>query len=77
MATRTGNKEAKKARQYVVDEKGHRTGVILTPEEYEELVEAFEQRADIRHLEEGKKLPGEDIPLEEFEAQLRAEGKLP
>ena len=77
MATRTRNKEAKKARQYVVDEKGHRTGVILTPEEYEELVEAAEQRADIRHLEEGKKLQGEDIPLEEFEAQLRAEGKLP
>lgn len=35
MATRTRNKEAKKARQYVVDEKGHRTGVILTPEEFE------------------------------------------
>ena len=77
MATRTRNKEAKKARQYVVDEKGHRTGVILTPEEYEELVEAAEQLDDIRHLEEAKKIKGKPIPWEQVKAELRAEGKLP
>jgi len=81
MATRAKARAAKptrpgKPRQYLVDEKGQRTGVVLTVEEYEELVEAAEQLDDIRHLEEGKKVKGKPIPLEEFEARLRAEGKL-
>ena len=66
----------KVAIQYVVDEKGRRTAVLLPIEVFEELVELAEQRDDIRHLEAAKNVPGEPIPLEEFEAQLRAEGKL-
>ena len=38
-------------RQYVVDEQGRRTAVVLPIDEYEELLEAAEQRDDIRHLE--------------------------
>jgi len=77
MATRAKIREAKKARQYLVDEKNQRIGVVLTPEEYEELVEAAEQLNDIRHLEEGKKVKGRPVPWEKVKAELRAEGKLP
>jgi len=77
MATRTKTRGAKKPRQYLVDEKGQRTGVVLTVEEYEELVEAAEQLDDIRHLEENKKRGGEPVPWDEVKSELRAEGKLP
>ena len=75
MATRAKTRAAKKPRQYLVDENGQRTGVVLTLEEYEELIEAAEQLDDTRHLEDGKKVKGKPIPLEEFEARLRAAGK--
>jgi len=74
MATIT--KPAKKSRQYLTDAKGRRKAVILPIHEYEELIEAAEQLEDIRHLEEGKKVRGKPVPLEGFEARLRAEGKL-
>ncbi len=60
----------------MTDEAGRRTAVVLSLEEYEELIEAAEQIDDIRHLEEGKKVKGKPVPLEEFEARLRATGKL-
>ncbi len=65
----------RKAKQFLVDEKGRHTAVVLPIEEYERLIEAVEQREDIRRLKAGKKIKGEDVPLEEFEARLRAEGK--
>lgn len=87
MATRSKSKPAKPARprpaptgrprEYVVDDRGQPTGVILSLEEYEELVEALEQRDDIRHLEKAKKVKGRAVSWEEFKAQLRAQGKLP
>jgi PHD/YefM family antitoxin component YafN of YafNO toxin-antitoxin module len=67
----------KKAKQFLVDEKGRRTAVVLPIEDYEELIEAIEQREDIRRLEAGDKIKGEDISWEEMKAKLRAEGKLP
>jgi PHD/YefM family antitoxin component YafN of YafNO toxin-antitoxin module len=60
-----------------VDEKGQRVGVVLSPEEYEKLIEAAEQLDDIRHLEEAKKVKGKPVPWEKVKAELRAEGKLP
>jgi PHD/YefM family antitoxin component YafN of YafNO toxin-antitoxin module len=75
MATRAKAKATTKPRQYLVDDKGQRTGVILSFEEYEELIEAAEQLDDIRHLEQAKKAKGKPLPLEEFEARLRARGK--
>ena len=74
--TKAKTKAKKRARQFLEDSQGRRAWVVLPIEEYDELIEAAEQREDIRHLEEGKKIKGKDIPLEEFEAQLRAEGKL-
>ena len=73
---RTKTRRTKKARQFVVDEKGQPTAVLLSIEEYEDLIEAAEQRDDIRYLEKAKTVPGKPIPLEELETRLRAEGKL-
>jgi hypothetical protein len=70
-------KARKRARQFLEDSQGRRAWVVLPIEEYDELVEAAEQREDIRRLEEGKKLKGKDIPWEQVKAKLRAEGKLP
>lgn len=75
MASKT--KHARKPRQYVVDERGRRTAVVLPLEEYEALVEAAEQLDDIRHLDEGKATRGEAMPWERVKVQLRAEGTLP
>jgi len=77
MAIKARTRTKKRTRQFLEDSEGRRTWVVLPIEEYEELIEAAEQREDIRQLEAGRKVKGEDIPLEEFEARLRAEGKLP
>jgi PHD/YefM family antitoxin component YafN of YafNO toxin-antitoxin module len=62
-------------KQFLVDEKGRRTAVVLPIEEYERLRELDEDMADLRAADEARAEEGEDVPLEEFEAQLRAEGK--
>jgi len=77
MAIKAKPRAKKRTRQFLEDSEGRRAWVVLPIEEYEELIEAAEQREDIRQLEAGRKVKGEDIPLEEFEARLRAEGKLP
>ena len=74
--TRTKTRAKKKTKQFLVDEKGERTAVVLSIEEYDELIEAIEQREDIRRLEAGKKIKGEDVPWKQVKAKLRAEGKL-
>ncbi len=74
--TRAKTKTKKRTKQFLKDAQGRRDWVLLPIEEYEELLEAIEQREDIRRLEAGKRIKGEDISLEEFEAKLCAEGKL-
>jgi PHD/YefM family antitoxin component YafN of YafNO toxin-antitoxin module len=63
-------------KQFLIDEKGRRTAVVLPIKEYERLLESDEDLADLRAADEARAEGGEDISLEEFEAQLRAEGKL-
>jgi len=75
-ATKT-KRTRRKLRQYLVDEKGRRTGVVLSLKEYEDLIEAAEQQDDIRYLEEAKAEEGEPIPWEQVKKEFRAEGKLP
>jgi PHD/YefM family antitoxin component YafN of YafNO toxin-antitoxin module len=72
----TETKATRKPREYVVDEHGQRKAVLVPVEEYEALLEAAQDLEDIRAADEARAESGEDIPLEEFEAQLRAEGKL-
>jgi len=76
MGTRVKGRPAKKSRQFVVDEKGERTAVILPIREYDALVEAAQDLEDIRAADEARAEGGEPIPLEVVEARLRAEGKL-
>jgi len=66
----------KRSKQFLADSQGRRAWVVLPIEEYDDLVEAAEQREDIRRLEEGKQLKGEDVPWGKVKAKLRAEGKL-
>jgi hypothetical protein len=74
--TKAKTKAKKRARQFLEDSQGRRAWVVLPIEEYDELIEAAEQREDIRHLEAGKKVKGKDIPWEQVKAKLRADGKL-
>jgi ribosomal protein L16/L10AE len=49
--------------EYVVDEKGKPTKVLLDIEEYEKLLEAAEDAEDLRALNEARARAGELIPL--------------
>lgn len=54
-----------KTPQFVVDENGKRTKVILDIADYEKLVEAFEDAGDIRACDDLKASNEEAIPLEQ------------
>lgn len=51
--------------QFVVDEEGNRTAVILDLKSYEELMEAVEELEDIRAYDEAKARNEKPIPLEQ------------
>jgi PHD/YefM family antitoxin component YafN of YafNO toxin-antitoxin module len=72
---KTARRRAKK--QFLVDEKGRRTAVVLPIEEYERLLEAEEDLADLRAADEARAEGGEPIPWEQVKERMRAEGKLP
>jgi PHD/YefM family antitoxin component YafN of YafNO toxin-antitoxin module len=75
MLMATATKTKKTTRQYLVDEKGRRTAIILPIKEYEALLEAAEDQEDLRLAEEAR-VEGGGIPSEKLEKRLRAEGKL-
>jgi len=76
--TRKGaTKRPSRRREYLVDERGRCTAVVLPVKEYEALVEAAEQLDDIRHLDEARTEGDEPVPWEQVKAELRAQGKLP
>ena len=74
MATKT--RTARKPREYVVDEKGQRTAVLVPVAEYEALLEAAEDLADLRAADEARVEGGEAVPWEQVKAELRAKGIL-
>jgi predicted component of type VI protein secretion system len=63
--------------EYMVNEKGERTRVVLSVEEYEELVEAREELSDITALNEDKaRMDGgeaEFVPWEEVRDKIGSE----
>ena len=78
MTTATKTKRTRrKAPQFIVDEKGRRTGVLLTLRQYRALLQRIEDLEDIQAAKEALAEGGEGMPWEEFEKQLQAEGKLP
>jgi PHD/YefM family antitoxin component YafN of YafNO toxin-antitoxin module len=63
--------------RYIVDENGKRTGVILSVEEYERMIEALEDLEDVRLYDEAKAAlqRGEIVPLEQAMREIR-EGRV-
>ena len=58
--------------QYLTDESGKKTAVVLPMEDYEELLEDLD---DLAVIAERREEPG--VPHEEFLNKLRADGLLP
>lgn len=54
-----------KTPQFVVDENGKRTKVILEIEDYEKMLEALEEAGDIRACDEARASGEETVPLEQ------------
>jgi PHD/YefM family antitoxin component YafN of YafNO toxin-antitoxin module len=65
--------------RYIVDENGKRTGVILSVDEYERMIEALEDLEDVRLYDEAKAAlqrgESEVVPLEQAMREIR-EGKV-
>ncbi|MFB3880646.1 MAG: type II toxin-antitoxin system prevent-host-death family antitoxin [Armatimonadota bacterium] len=76
METKVRRARRRTKKQFLVDEKGRRTAVVLPIEEYERLRELDEDIADLRAADEARAEEGEDVPLEAVEARLRAQGRL-
>ena len=65
----------RKGRQFLVDEQGRKTAVVLPVEEYEALCQAAEDLADLRAAEEAREEGGEPIPWEKVKTDLHAKRK--
>jgi PHD/YefM family antitoxin component YafN of YafNO toxin-antitoxin module len=65
--------------RYIVDENGKRTGVILSVEEYERIIEALEDLEDVRLYDEAnaalQRGESEVVPLEQAMREIR-EGRV-
>ena len=60
--------------RYIVDENGKRTGVILSVEEYERLIEELEELEDVRAFDEARAARekcDEVIPLDQAMREIR------
>jgi hypothetical protein len=56
--------------QYVVDNEGNRTGVLLDVEHYEKLLEAFQELDAIRTYDEAKSSGDESIPFSQATEEI-------
>jgi len=62
--------------QFVVDDQGQKAAVLLPVEQYNELLEALEDRLDAGDLEDAVREDSEFVPYEQIQERLRSEGKL-
>jgi len=60
----------KEPTQFITNEKGERVAVIVSIEDYEEMVEVLEDLADIRAIDEAKASNETPIPLEQALAEI-------
>ncbi len=60
--------------QFVVDESGNRTGVLLAVERYFELLEAQEELESIRAYDEAKSSGDEAIPFSQAVKEIEGGG---
>ncbi len=56
--------------QFVVDANGTRTGVVLPPEEYDQLLEELEMMDDVAAYDRAKAAGGESVPYEVVRREL-------
>lgn len=68
MATATTHKNKKKkfTPQFLTDEKGKRTSVVLPLKQFEEILEELEELEDIRIYDAAKAKKQEFIPFEDY-----------
>ena len=59
------NVQSPHSAQFLVDERGNRTAVVLDLRRYQELLEAEEDLDDIRAYDEAKALKDEVVPFEQ------------
>ena len=59
--------------RYVVDDKGHRVGVLLDMEDYRKLIEELEELASIRAHDAAKASGDKAIPFEQAVAELESD----
>ncbi len=59
--------------QYLVDEAGKRTAVLVPVEEWERIQAALEDLADIRAYDEAKRHPSDPVPFEQAMAEIEAQ----
>jgi hypothetical protein len=59
--------------QYVVDEAGQRTAVLVPLDDWERIQEALEELADLRAYDEVKRHPSEPVPFEKAMAEIDAD----
>ncbi|MCC6143726.1 MAG: hypothetical protein IT368_07955 [Candidatus Hydrogenedentes bacterium] len=62
--------------EFVVDENGKKTGVYLSIEDFNKIMELLEDFADIIDYDEAMKEPGDAIPFEQFVRELEAEDRV-
>jgi len=60
--------------QLVVDSTGARKAALVDYETWEEILESLEDLDDLREINRIRESGEEPIPLEQMEAELRAEG---
>jgi PHD/YefM family antitoxin component YafN of YafNO toxin-antitoxin module len=64
-----------KERQFVVNERGEKVAVVISIEEYEELLEEIEDLQAVREYEEAKASGETPIPLEQALTEIRRNRK--
>jgi hypothetical protein len=65
----------KEPTQFLTNEKGERIAVVIRIEDYEEMIEAMEDLADIRAIDEAKASGEVPIPFEQSMAENRRNRK--
>ena len=61
--------------QYVTDDQGHRTGVLLGIDRYRELLDALDELDAIRAYDDAKASGDEAIPFEEAVREIERGGE--
>ena len=57
--------------QYLMDNKGNRTAVLVPIAEWKQILDPLEELDEIRAYDEAKSLPSELIPFEQAVAEIR------